>query len=142
MKVKIKKLVPEAIIPKYETLGASGMDIYATSVKSVQEQGYGYIEYGTGLAFEVPEGYGLAANGCFFDKSRQGFLPEIMERMYNDRVVYKEKMIAAQKEYEATKSKQASKDISRYKNMQLFFGLSHDDIESVDNSLTTHSRSR
>jgi DNA polymerase elongation subunit (family B) len=46
-------------------------------------------------------------------------LPEIMERMYNDRVVYKEKMISAQKEYEATKSKQASKDISRYKNMQL-----------------------
>lgn len=68
---------------------------------------------------DVPDGYGLAANGCFFDKSRQGFLPEIMERMYNDRVVYKDKMIAAQKEYEKTKSKQASKDISRYKNMQL-----------------------
>ncbi len=72
-----------------------------------------------GIFPEVPEGYGLAANGCFFSKDRQGFLPEIMERMYNDRVVYKEKMIAAQKEHEATKSKQASKDISRYKNMQL-----------------------
>lgn len=68
---------------------------------------------------DVPDGYGLAANGCFFKKDRQGFLPEIMERMYNDRVVYKDKMIAAQKEYEKTKSKQASKDISRYKNMQL-----------------------
>jgi DNA polymerase elongation subunit (family B) len=72
-----------------------------------------------GYVPEVPEGYGLAANGCFFKKDKQGFLPEIMERMYNDRVVYKEKMIAAQKEYEKTKSKQASKDISRYKNMQL-----------------------
>jgi DNA polymerase elongation subunit (family B) len=72
-----------------------------------------------GIFPEVPEGYGLAANGCFFSKARQGFLPEIMERMYNDRVVYKDKMIAAQKEYEATKSKQAAKDISRYKNMQL-----------------------
>lgn len=68
---------------------------------------------------DVPDGYGLAANGCFFKKDRQGFLPEIMERMYNDRVVYKDKMIAAQKEYEKTKSKQASKDVSRYKNMQL-----------------------
>jgi DNA polymerase elongation subunit (family B) len=68
---------------------------------------------------EVPEGYGLAANGCFFSKARQGFLPEIMERMYNDRVVYKNKMIEAQKKYEATKDKQAAKDISRYKNMQL-----------------------
>ena len=72
-----------------------------------------------GIFPEVPEGYGLAANGCFFSKNHQGFLPEIMERMYNDRVVYKEKMIVAQKEYEATKSKQAVKDISRYKNMQL-----------------------
>ena len=72
-----------------------------------------------GYVPEVPDGYGLAANGCFFKKDKQGFLPEIMERMYNDRVVYKEKMIAAQKEYEKTKSKQASKDISRYKNMQL-----------------------
>jgi DNA polymerase elongation subunit (family B) len=72
-----------------------------------------------GVFPEVPEGYGLAANGCFFSKDHQGFLPEIMERMYNDRVVYKDKMIAAQKEYEKTKSKQASKDISRYKNMQL-----------------------
>ena len=68
---------------------------------------------------DVPDGYGLAANGCFFKKDKQGFLPEIMERMYNDRVVYKDKMIAAQKEYEATKSKQSSNDISRYKNMQL-----------------------
>jgi DNA polymerase elongation subunit (family B) len=72
-----------------------------------------------GIFPEVPDGYGLAANGCFFSKDHQGFLPEIMERMYNDRVVYKDKMIAAQKEYEKTKSKQASKDISRYKNMQL-----------------------
>jgi len=68
---------------------------------------------------DVPDGYGLAANGCFFKKDKQGFLPEIMERMYNDRVVYKDKMIAAQKEYEATKSRQSYNDISRYKNMQM-----------------------
>jgi len=72
-----------------------------------------------GIFPEVPDGYGMAANGCFFKKDKQGFLPEIMERMYNDRVVYKNKMIEAQKKYEATKDKQASKDISRYKNMQL-----------------------
>jgi DNA polymerase elongation subunit (family B) len=67
----------------------------------------------------VPNGYGLAANGCYFKKERQGFLPEIMERMYNDRVVYKDKMIVAQKEHEATTSKQSYNDISRYKNMQM-----------------------
>jgi DNA polymerase elongation subunit (family B) len=72
---------------------------------------------------EVPDGYGLAANGCFFSKAKQGFLPTIMQRMYNDRVVYKDKMILAQKAYEnattEAEKKQAVKDISRYKNMQL-----------------------
>ena len=72
---------------------------------------------------EVPDGYGLAANGCFFSKAKQGFLPTIMQRMYNDRVVYKDKMILAQKAYENATTeadkKQAVKDISRYKNMQL-----------------------
>ena len=72
---------------------------------------------------EVPKGYGLAANGVFFKKDKQGFLPEIMERMYKERVVYKDKMIDAQKKYEATKDNDEknmySKDISRFKNMQL-----------------------
>jgi len=72
---------------------------------------------------DVPDGYGLAANGAFFKKDKQGFLPEIMERMYNDRVVYKDRMIDAQKKYEAAKDKNEknmySKDISRFKNMQL-----------------------
>ena len=47
----------------------------------------------------------------------------MMQRMYSDRVVYKEKMIEAQKAYEKEKDPgkklQYSKDISRYKNMQL-----------------------
>jgi DNA polymerase elongation subunit (family B) len=69
------------------------------------------------------EGYALAPNGCYFRTDKQGFLPEIMERMYNDRVVYKDKMIVAQKNYEkadgSDQKKQYQKDISRYKNLQL-----------------------
>jgi DNA polymerase elongation subunit (family B) len=69
------------------------------------------------------EGYALAPNGCYFRKDSQGFLPEIMERMYNDRVVYKNKMIAAQKNYEKAtdtdSKKKYQKEISRYKNLQL-----------------------
>ena len=53
MKVKIKKLSEEAIIPKYATKGDAGMDAYAISKKDTEK----YIEYGTGLSFEVPEGY-------------------------------------------------------------------------------------
>lgn len=54
MKVKIKKLFPEAVIPSYAREGDAGLDLTATSVRI---DGYGNIEYGTGLAFEIPEGY-------------------------------------------------------------------------------------
>lgn len=57
MKVKIKKLLPESVIPKYAKAGDAGLDLTATSVNIVEEVGYGYIEYGTGLAVEIPEGY-------------------------------------------------------------------------------------
>lgn len=53
MKVKIKKLVPEAIIPKYAKTGDAGMDLTAISAR-VDDC---YTEYGTGLSIEIPEGY-------------------------------------------------------------------------------------
>lgn len=53
MLVKIKKLVPEAIIPIYAKPGDAGMDLIAVSVND----SINYIEYGTGLAIEIPEGY-------------------------------------------------------------------------------------
>lgn len=53
MKVKIKKLSENAVIPQYAKPGDAGMDVVATSINVTDK----YIEYGTGLAFEVPEGY-------------------------------------------------------------------------------------
>lgn len=60
-----------------------------------------------------------AANGCTYKKDKQGFLPALMEKMYNDRVEYKSKMIEAKKRYEKTKSREDEMLISRYHNMQL-----------------------
>ena len=54
LKVKIKKLVENAVIPTYAKDGDAGMDLVATSMS---EDGYGNIVYGTGLAFEIPKGY-------------------------------------------------------------------------------------
>ena len=54
MKVKIKKLHPDAVIPAYAKAGDAGMDLTAVSMKIDK---YGNICYGTGLAFEIPEGY-------------------------------------------------------------------------------------
>lgn len=53
MKVKIKKLDEMAQIPKYAKDTDAGMDLVAVS----REEGESYVEYGTGLAMEIPEGH-------------------------------------------------------------------------------------
>ncbi|MBF1421905.1 dUTP diphosphatase [Hoylesella nanceiensis] len=56
MKVKVKKLAPNAVIPRYAKLGDAGLDLTATSV----EENETTITYGCGLAFEIPKGcFGL-----------------------------------------------------------------------------------
>ena len=55
LSVKIKKLVPEAVVPTYAHPGDAGMDITCTSVEW-DNKNECYM-YHTGLAFEVPEGY-------------------------------------------------------------------------------------
>ena len=54
MKVKVKKLHPDAVIPSYAKPGDAGMDLVAVS-RYLDE--FGNLVYGTGLAFEIPEGY-------------------------------------------------------------------------------------
>ena len=54
MEVRIKKLHPNAVIPTYAKDGDAGMDLTAVT-KSYDRDGN--IVYGTGLAFEIPEGY-------------------------------------------------------------------------------------
>ena len=53
MKVRIKKLSENAVIPTYAKDGDAGMDLVATSIKFDGTQ----ITYGTGLAIEIPEGF-------------------------------------------------------------------------------------
>ena len=61
----------------------------------------------------------IAANGCYYRKDKQGFLPALMEKMYDDRVEYKKKMIEAKKRYEQTHSREDEMLIARYHNMQM-----------------------
>lgn len=55
--VKVKKLNPQAQIPKFMTAGAAAVDLYATEMKHIAEGQSVLIEYKTGLAFEIPEGH-------------------------------------------------------------------------------------
>jgi DNA polymerase elongation subunit (family B) len=71
------------------------------------------------LTFELYKDYAVCPNGAMFRKDVRGFLPELMEKMYNDRVVYKEKMIVAKKEYQKKKTKELEKEIARCNNIQM-----------------------
>jgi dUTP pyrophosphatase len=53
--VKIKRLVVHAEIPEYSKVGDAGMDLVA--VDKCHNADFGFVEYGTGLALEIPEGY-------------------------------------------------------------------------------------
>lgn len=54
MIVKFKKLFEQALIPKYDCIGDAGLTMTAISRKFDTNR---HIEYGTGIAVEIPEGY-------------------------------------------------------------------------------------
>ena len=69
---------------------------------------------------EVIQGdYAVCANGAQYRKDVRGFLPELMEKMYNERVIFKKKMLQAKKDYEKQPSKALTKEIARCNNIQM-----------------------
>ena len=50
--VGVKKLHENAVIPTYSRSGDAGLDLTAVTINCQDD----YIEYGTGLAIEIPEG--------------------------------------------------------------------------------------
>jgi len=71
------------------------------------------------INFEMYKDYAVCANGAMFRKDVRGFLPELMEKIYNERVIFKEKMLAAKQQYEKTPSKKLEKEIARCNNIQM-----------------------
>jgi len=55
MKIKVKKLHPNAVIPVYSSEGAACFDLYAATVDSGVDSYH--VVVGTGLAFEIPSGW-------------------------------------------------------------------------------------
>lgn len=69
MKIKIKKLTDNAVIPAYAKQGDAGMDLTATSAQYLDNE---HVKYGFGIAIEIPQGFvGLVfpRSSCF--KQRQ-----------------------------------------------------------------------
>ena len=71
------------------------------------------------VTFEMYKDYAVCPNGAMYRKDVRGILPELMEKMYNERVIFKKKMIEAKKKYEKTKTKELEKEIARCNNIQM-----------------------
>jgi len=61
----------------------------------------------------------VCANGAQYRRDIQGFLPLMMQKMYNSRVIFKKKMIKAKQQYEKTPTVELMKEISRCNNIQM-----------------------
>ena len=71
------------------------------------------------LTFEMHQDSAVCANGAMYRKDVRGFLPELMEKIYKDRTIYKKKMLQAKQDYEKKKSKRLEKEIARCNNIQM-----------------------
>ncbi len=71
------------------------------------------------VTFEMYKDNSVCPNGAMYRKDVRGILPELMEKMYNERVIFKKKMIEAKKQYEKTKTKELEKEIARCNNIQM-----------------------
>ena len=63
--------------------------------------------------------FSTCANGAQYRKDIHGFLPEMMQKIYDERVQSKKLMLMAKKEYEKTPTKDLEKAISKYNNIQM-----------------------
>ena len=63
--------------------------------------------------------FAVCANGAQYRKDVHGFLPEIMQKIYDERTIYKKLMLKAKSEYEKNSTEKLKKDISKYNNIQM-----------------------
>lgn len=75
MKIEIKKLNENAVIPTRGSQQAAGYDLYAATTEPITIQPHETVKIGTGLAIAVPDGY----FGAIFARSglaaKQGLRP-------------------------------------------------------------------
>ena len=71
------------------------------------------------INFELYKDSAVCANGAMYRKDVRGFLPELMDKMYGERKVFKKKMLAAKQQYEKTPTKALEKEIARCNNIQM-----------------------
>ena len=71
------------------------------------------------INFEMHKDYAVCANGAMYRKDVRGFLPELMDKMYGERVIFKKRMLKAKQQYEKTPTDALKKEIARCNNIQM-----------------------
>ena len=94
---------------------------YNISPETLREAGHpnASVEGILNQEIDVDGEFAVCANGAQYRKDVRGFLPELMDKMYNERVIFKKKMIEAKKEYEKKPSIELTKEIARCNNIQM-----------------------
>ena len=59
------------------------------------------------------------ANGVFYRKDKEGIIPKVIRKFYDDRVMIKEQLLAKKQEYERTPTKRLENEISSLDNQQM-----------------------
>ena len=77
------------------------------------------VERILGNSCEIDPKYATCANGAQYRKDVHGFLPEMMKKIYDERVQSKKLMLIAKQEYEKAPSNELEKAISKYNNIQM-----------------------
>jgi len=77
------------------------------------------VERILGNSCEIDPQYATCANGAQYRKDVHGFLPEMMKKIYDERVQSKKLMLIAKQEYEKAPSTELEKAISKYNNIQM-----------------------
>jgi DNA polymerase elongation subunit (family B) len=71
------------------------------------------------INFDDYTDFAVCPNGSMYRKDVRGFLPELMEKIYNERKIFKGKMLTAKKAWEKTPTKELEKEIARCNNIQM-----------------------
>ncbi len=63
--------------------------------------------------------FAVCANGAQYRKDVHGFLPEMMQKIYDERTIYKKRMLIAKQEDEKRPTEKLKRDISKFNNIQM-----------------------
>ena len=112
----VKELTTEEIQKELQSIVLFEQQIDKVNVNSL-------LDKTVDTSFLGPMHCTLTPNGQLFRTDFQGFLPKMMEEMYQDRKKFKKFMLAAQQEYQnetdTEKKKELEKKIAKYNNIQL-----------------------